>query len=61
MFQGLDSPNQQIKKLKEILAELGMTGRMGMDKAKTIKQKRELARELGMLSLVLVVCLLQIC
>jgi len=46
VFQDLDSPNQQIKKLKEILAELGMTGRMGMDQAKTIKQKRELAQEL---------------
>jgi len=46
VFQDLDSPNQQIKKLKEILAELGMTGRMSMEQAKTIKQKRELAREL---------------
>ncbi|KAF8806901.1 hypothetical protein BYT27DRAFT_7338877 [Phlegmacium glaucopus] len=46
VFQDLDSPPQQIKKLKEILADLGMTGRMSMEQAKTIKQKRELAQEL---------------
>ena len=40
VFQDLDSPNQQIKKLKEILADLGMTGRMNMDQSKTIKRKR---------------------
>ena len=44
VFQDFDSPNQQIKKLKEVLAELGMTGRMSMDQAKTIKRKRELAK-----------------
>lgn len=46
-FQGVDAPQEQIKKLKEILAELGMTGRMSMEQAKAIKQKRELAQELG--------------
>ena len=40
VFQDLDSPNQQIKKLKEILADLLMTDRMSMDQAKTIKRKR---------------------
>jgi hypothetical protein len=44
----LDTPQQQIKKLKEILADLGMTGRMSMEQAKAIKEKRELAKELGM-------------
>ena len=46
-FQGLDTPQEQIKKLKGILVELGMTGRMSMEQAKAIKQKRELAQELG--------------
>jgi len=47
VFQDLDSPSQQIKKLREILAELGMTGRLSMDHAKMIKRKRELAQELA--------------
>jgi hypothetical protein len=46
VFQDLDTPQQQIKKLKEILTELGMTGRMSMEQAKAIKEKRELAQEL---------------
>ncbi|KIM44400.1 hypothetical protein M413DRAFT_442384 [Hebeloma cylindrosporum] len=46
VFQDLDTPQQQIKKLKEILADLGMTGRMSMEQAKAIKEKRELAKEL---------------
>ncbi|KAI0339556.1 hypothetical protein BDW22DRAFT_1431463 [Trametopsis cervina] len=36
----------QIRKLKEILAGLGMTGRLSMERAKSIKEKRELAQEL---------------
>ena len=40
---------QQIKRLKEILAEVGMTGRYSMERAKTIREKRELARELGLI------------
>ena len=46
VFIDLATPHQQIKKLKEILADLGMTGRMSMEQAKAIKEKRELAREL---------------
>ncbi|KXN90696.1 hypothetical protein AN958_00267 [Leucoagaricus sp. SymC.cos] len=45
-FQGLDAPSQQIKKLKEILRELGMTGRMSVEQAKSIRTKREFAQEL---------------
>ncbi|KDQ61478.1 hypothetical protein JAAARDRAFT_30914 [Jaapia argillacea MUCL 33604] len=45
-FQGLDQPSQQIKHLKEILAGLGMTGRLSLEKAKAIKEKREFAQEL---------------
>lgn len=30
-----------------MLADLGMTGRLSMDQAKSIKEKRELASELG--------------
>ncbi|KAI6112986.1 hypothetical protein F5141DRAFT_1110832, partial [Pisolithus sp. B1] len=40
-FQGLDRPKQQIKRLHEILAELGMTPRYTMEKAREIKKKRE--------------------
>jgi hypothetical protein len=46
VFKDLDTPQQQIKKLKEILADLGMAGRMSMEQAKAIKEKRELAQEL---------------
>jgi hypothetical protein len=46
-FKDLDTPSQQIKRLKEILTELGMTGRLSLEQAKAIKEKRELAQELG--------------
>lgn len=42
-----DKPKKQIARLKEILASLGMTGRLSLDKAKSIREKRELATELG--------------
>ncbi|KZT20101.1 hypothetical protein NEOLEDRAFT_1245443 [Neolentinus lepideus HHB14362 ss-1] len=45
-FQGLDTPLAQIKRLKEILTDLGMTGRMSMEQAKEIRERRELAKEL---------------
>jgi hypothetical protein len=45
-FQDIDKPLQQIKRLKEILKELGMDGRPSMEKAKAIKEKRDLAKEL---------------
>ena len=46
-FQNLEKPSQQIKRLKEILSELGMAGRFTLQQAKDIKEKRELAQELG--------------
>lgn len=46
VFQSLDAPAQQIKKLREILHELGMTGRMSMEQAKVIREKREFEQEL---------------
>lgn len=46
VFEGLDTPAQQIKKLKEILHELGMTGRLSLEKARAIREKREFAQEL---------------
>ncbi|KAG1881046.1 hypothetical protein F4604DRAFT_459925 [Suillus subluteus] len=45
-FADLDTPSGQIKRLKEILEDLGMTGRLTLEKAKTIKAKREFAQEL---------------
>ncbi|KAJ8456902.1 hypothetical protein ONZ45_g18535 [Pleurotus djamor] len=47
VFADIERPSQQISKLKEILAELGMTGRLSIEKAKAIREKRELAQELG--------------
>ena len=46
-FKGLDTPSAQIRRLKEILAELGMEGRMSLAQAREIRAKRELAQELG--------------
>ena len=47
-FEGIeDKPKKQIARLKEILASLGMTGRLSLDKAKAIRGKRELATEIG--------------
>ncbi|OCH87538.1 hypothetical protein OBBRIDRAFT_889739 [Obba rivulosa] len=45
-FKGLDRPADQIKRLKSILADLGMTGRLSMEQAKAIRERRELAKEL---------------
>ena len=42
-----DNKPAQIRRIKSILAELGMTGRLSMEKAKSIRAKRELAQELG--------------
>lgn len=39
-------PSAQIKRLKSILTELGMTGRMSIEQAKAIKAQREFAQEL---------------
>ncbi|KAG6854991.1 hypothetical protein C0991_009814 [Blastosporella zonata] len=47
IFQDIPKPTQQIAKLKEVLADLGMTGRMSMEQAKRIKAERELASELA--------------
>ncbi|KAK2464021.1 hypothetical protein APHAL10511_003965 [Amanita phalloides] len=46
VFEGMDKPSQQIRKLKEILSNLGMKGRFSLEQAKTIREKRELAQEL---------------
>ena len=48
-FQNHIKPSQQIKRLKEILTDLGMTGRFTLQQAKLIKENRELAQELGKL------------
>ncbi|KAF5340947.1 hypothetical protein D9611_005849 [Ephemerocybe angulata] len=45
LFKDMDT-RQQISKLKEMLAELGMTGRLSLEKAKEIKEKREFEKEL---------------
>ncbi|KAG8913055.1 hypothetical protein FRC00_003146 [Tulasnella sp. 408] len=45
-FEGLDTSAQQINKLRKILADLGMTGRLSLEKAKEIREKREFAQEM---------------
>lgn len=45
-FADLGTPSGQIKRLKEILKDLGMTGRLTLEKAKAIKAEREFAQEL---------------
>ncbi|KAG8221053.1 hypothetical protein J3R82DRAFT_2564 [Butyriboletus roseoflavus] len=45
-FEGLDKPSQQIKRLHSILGDLGMTPRYSLEKAKAIRERRELAQEL---------------
>ncbi|KAK9727670.1 hypothetical protein K7432_001653 [Basidiobolus ranarum] len=50
-FKGIeDKPKLQIKKLKEILAELGVTGRVTIEKCKKIQAERELRAERESLS-----------
>jgi hypothetical protein len=46
-FKDIDTPSLQIQRLKTILSGLGMTGRMSLEQAKSIKAKREFAQELG--------------
>ncbi|KAG6910917.1 hypothetical protein DXG01_006600 [Tephrocybe rancida] len=46
IFKDIPKPTQQITKLREILTDLGMTGRMSLEQAKRIKADRELAKEL---------------
>ncbi|KAG8877299.1 hypothetical protein FRB98_006773 [Tulasnella sp. 332] len=45
-FEGLSKPSQQINHVKRILSDLGMTGRLSLEKAKEIREKRELAKEI---------------
>ncbi|EKM50603.1 uncharacterized protein PHACADRAFT_166282 [Phanerochaete carnosa HHB-10118-sp] len=42
----MDDKSGQIRRLKALLTELGMTGRLSMEKAKAIRAERELAQEL---------------
>lgn len=44
------SDNQTIKYLKAKLADLGMTGRLSMAKAKEVKAKRDLDSQLALIS-----------
>ncbi|KAK0438053.1 hypothetical protein EV421DRAFT_1906897 [Armillaria borealis] len=47
LFEGVDRPSQQIKIIKDVLAELGMKGRMSVEQAKAIREKREMEQELA--------------
>lgn len=46
-FEGLDKASQQVKRLHSILGDLGMTPRYSLEKAKAIREQRELAQELS--------------
>ena len=43
-----DTPKTKIKHLKQMLAEAGMTGRYSQEKAKQIREERELKQDLEM-------------
>lgn len=43
----MDRPSDQIRHLRTILSDLGMKGRMSLERAKSIKAKREFQKELG--------------
>ncbi|KAI5287465.1 hypothetical protein KEM54_005980, partial [Ascosphaera aggregata] len=45
-LQPYDTPKQKIAHLKEMLKDVGMTGRFSQDKAKVIKERRELQEDL---------------
>ncbi|KAI0642005.1 hypothetical protein C8Q79DRAFT_267706 [Trametes meyenii] len=45
-FKDLDKLPDQIRRLRQMLTDLGMTGRMSMEQAKAIKAKREFEQEL---------------
>ncbi|EJD48061.1 hypothetical protein AURDEDRAFT_136462 [Auricularia subglabra TFB-10046 SS5] len=45
-FKGMDKPSQQIAHLRKMLADLGMTGRLSLEKAKGIRAQRELQQEI---------------
>lgn len=42
-----ETPGRQIAHIRKILLDLGMSGRMSMEQAKTIREKRELAQEIS--------------
>lgn len=43
-----DTPKSQVSHLRRMLTDLGMTGRFSMEQAKSIREKREFAKEMGM-------------
>ena len=45
-FEGLPSTSQQVNRVRQILTDLGMTGRMSIEKAKEIREKREFEQEM---------------
>lgn len=47
VFENTPKPTDQIKLLKSMLEDLGMKGRLSLEQAKVIKEKNELAKEIG--------------
>ncbi|KAL1940828.1 hypothetical protein VTO73DRAFT_7869 [Trametes versicolor] len=45
-FKDVEKPADQIRRLKKMLTDLGMSGRMSLEQAKAIKAKREFEQEL---------------
>ncbi|KAI0766157.1 hypothetical protein BD413DRAFT_156501 [Trametes elegans] len=45
-FKDLEKPADQIRRLRQMLTDLGMTGRMSLEQAKAIRAKREFDKEL---------------
>ncbi|EIW59774.1 uncharacterized protein TRAVEDRAFT_20073 [Trametes versicolor FP-101664 SS1] len=46
-FKDVEKPADQIRRLKKMLTDLGMSGRMSLEQAKAIKAKREFEQELA--------------
>lgn len=46
-LQNLDTPINQIARIRSLLRDLGMSGRMSMEQAKAIKAKREFDQEMS--------------
>lgn len=46
-FKDVEKPSDQVRRLRKMLTDLGMTGRMSLEQAKAIKAKREFEQELG--------------
>lgn len=55
-LKDMEKPSAQISHLRKLLSDLGMKGRFSMEQAKAIKERRELAKELGASAFIPISC-----